>query len=142
MVMKIKVIFSLLTISLLLFLAACTPTIPEPAYAASIAEGLLTGLSDADYEVFSSNMSAEMTSKIDAESFLALYAQISSKIGAYSPGSIKFNRAMEEGEIVSVFYNASFTNESGAVSVNVVFGQEDGRPVVEGLWLNSPKLRQ
>ena len=142
MTMKIKMIFFLIAIFLFVSLTACTPTIPEPEYAAAIAEGLLLGLSEADYAVFSSDMSAEMASKIDAESLLALYEQISSKIGAYEPGSIKFNRAMEEGEIVSVFYNASFTNESGAVSVNVVFGQEDGSAVVEGLWLNSAKLRQ
>lgn len=136
-----RFIFILIVVSITSFLAACAPTIPEPAYAEPIVEELLIGLSNGDYDIFSSHMSAEMASKIDQESFLALKQQISSKIGVYELSSIRFNRAMEEGEMISVFYNAAFTEERGVVSVNVIFSREGGKAAVEGLWLNSPKLR-
>ena len=121
--------------------SSCTPTPkPEPEYADQIAEGILLAMNENDYTRYSEHFDEQMKAAATESVFTQSNALIKTKIGEYI--SKEFLKTAQEGIYTSVYYKARFTQESGDVTVKVVFQETGGEVYVAGLWFDSPKLRQ
>jgi hypothetical protein len=56
------------------------------------------------------------------------------------PETWRYEKAQAKGGFVSLVYRADFTLEKG-VTVRIVFRPRDPELKVQGLWLDSPTLR-
>jgi biopolymer transport protein ExbD len=141
----LKVTLCLLLITMLLA-PACTgktsPNLPEPDYAGQMAENILLAINGGDYSAFSMDFDASMIKALPAESFKAQFSQgIQGKIGNYVPGSKRFFQASSQAQFTTVVYYAVYSGDPGAVLVQISFKMVEGKPLVSGLFFNSPKLR-
>jgi hypothetical protein len=131
---------------LLLGLSSCTGKInsnlPEPQYASRITEDVLLALNAGDYTTFSRDFDVSMLKAVPASSFSTQFTDgIRGKIGDYLAGSKRFYQASSQAQYTTVVYYASFSGDSGAVMVQISFKMVEGKPLVSGLFFNSPKLR-
>jgi hypothetical protein len=125
---------------------ACTgktaTNLPEPAYTAQITESLLRAINTGDYAAFSRDFDAAMMKAMPAESFKTQFTQgIQGKIGNYSENSKRFFQASSQAQYTTVVYYAAYSEEPGAVLIQISFKMVEGMPLVSGLFFNSPKLR-
>ena len=145
--MKIR---DLLVVCLLLAIAAaaCRPGVSEIrgaerdvvlAYADPIADGLLQGLNDNDYQTYSRDFDEAMRKALPESKLPQNREAIVSKIGLYV--SREPQQVLTQGQFTTVIYEAKFEEEDG-VEVKVVFREVGGENRVAGLWFNSPKLRR
>ena len=108
-------------------------------YAGPIADNILEGYNENNYTKYSRDFSAEMLESLTAANFESQREEIFGKIGSFI--SREAPRVYEQGKFIWVEYYAEFEKESG-VKVRVVFGVNDPIHRVEGLWFDSPKLRE
>lgn len=144
---------SLLGMALVLVLAGCSlsapppPTYP-PATAQSIAqrvdalsENLLVAMSNRDEAGFTRDMDEAMKQNSSGARFEELQRVVVDKVGSYVPGSKQVVKVDTAEGYQRVFYDATFEQESH-VQVLVVFDLSAARPLVSGLWFDSPKLTE
>jgi len=109
-------------------------------YADPIAQNLLQGLKAGDYAKFSIDFDDEMKKAIDEKEFKKLKELFKTKIGDYvSKEYLSINKS---GKYIAVFYTGKFTEEPQGVVIRVVFEQNDGKNLVAGFFMDSPKLRK
>ena len=141
----IKIVLGVIMLGLVVSASACAVK-PEPEYAGSITEGILTGMNENDYAKFSEHFDEVMKNAIPEATFkqddtIIIFPTIKEVIGDYVPESKEFWK-VEEQEIYTVIrYNTKYTDEPASVIVTVSFREIDGEIYVSGLWFNSPKLR-
>lgn len=108
-------------------------------YANPVADNLLEGFNEKNYEKFSKDFDEQMKNAMTESAFLQTRQTIVGKIGLYI--SKKLSRVLKQDSYIFVIYSADFEKESG-VEVKVAFSKYDGKNLVSGLWFNSPKLAQ
>jgi hypothetical protein len=136
----VSTIGGILTMLLLIMaISACNPR-PEPEYADAITEGILLAMNENDYAQYSQHFTEDMKNAAPEAVFQQTNALIKAKIGSYV--SKEFWKVQDEGIYTSVYYKGKFSEETGDVSVKVVFQEISGDIYVAGLWFDSPKLRQ
>ncbi len=126
--------------ALLLLVSGCLE-MPEPEYAGSITEGILTGMRDNDYASYSEYFDETLKEALPEDQFYDTNTMLKGKIGEYQ-GEKSFKNTMTKDEFISVVYQAKFSGEPKGVTVRVVFQEIDGTVYVSGLWLDSPNLRK
>ncbi|MGL5514933.1 MAG: DUF3887 domain-containing protein [Sporomusa sp.] len=104
-----------------------------------ITESMLSGLSQNDYEKFSEHFNGNMKANMSEAVFTTAQTAITEKIGGYI--SKEFVGREDKGQYSVMQYHAAFTFEQDVV-VTTVFTEENGKLLVAGFWLDSPKLRQ
>ena len=105
----------------------------------AITENLLVSLSNHHYATYTQDMDATMKAASSEAQFEQVYATVIGKIGRYV--SRQMTRVIEQKPFRTVVYDAQFEQEEH-VTVQVVYNVEGDRPLVSGLWFDSPKLRQ
>jgi|YNPNPStandDraft_1061719.scaffolds.fasta_scaffold46209_2 ketosteroid isomerase-like protein len=138
----------LLSLAVLL-LTACSsaralPDAEAEQFAASVqetSENLLLALNEQDHAAYTRDMDAQMLAVSGEEAFAQVYEGIIGKIGPYVPGSLEMDQVLVQGQYHIVIYHARFEQEEGDVTVRVVYSTGGDRPLVSGLWFDSPKLR-
>ncbi len=137
----------LLMLALLIPLSACTGSavktnLPEPSYAAEIAESLLLSLNQEDFARLSKDFDEGMKKAVTPETFNTQFVTgIKGKIGNYEANSKRFFSASSQAQYTTVVYSAIYTEEPGTLLLQVSFQHVEGTPVVSGINFNSPKLR-
>lgn len=104
-------------------------------------ENLLLALNEQDHAAYTRDMDAQMLAVSGEDAFAQVYEGIIGKIGRYVPGSLEMSQVLVQGQYHIVIYNARFEQEEGDVTVRVVYSTAGDRPLVSGLWFDSPKLR-
>jgi len=135
----VRMVSSLIIITILSAVLVACGGAPEPDYANDIAERILTAINDDNYDQYSEFFTAEMKDKMPEPTVRQLNSSFRLEIGNYE--SKEFWKTETAGQYSSVFYKARFANEPEDVIVKVVFQRTGGRVYVAGLWFDSPKLR-
>ncbi|MFC1873623.1 hypothetical protein ACFLW3_02295 [Chloroflexota bacterium] len=120
---------------------ACQKDNAEPSYAGEMTESILLAMNANDYTLFTEEFGPEMKETMTEAAFAQTRTAISSIVGDYTPDSKQFVNTVTDDKMVTVIYQAGFSNEPAGVSVNITFEQMTGRTQISGFWLNSPKLR-
>ncbi len=143
----------LFTLIFLFALAGCSlspappPTYPPDkaqSFAAQVdgmSESLLLAMSNNDEATFLRDMETKMKEASSGKSFVQLQELIIAKIGKYIAGSKQMVKVDEAEGYPRIWYDARFEQEAH-VQVLVVYDVSTGKPLITGLWLDSPKLRQ
>ena len=111
------------------------------------AENLLVSLSNHNYAALNrvkdaayiQDMDAKMKAASSEAQFEQAYAMVIGKISKYV--SRQMTKVTEQEQFRTVVYDAQFEQEEH-VTVRVVYNIAGDRPLVSGLWFDSPKLRQ
>jgi hypothetical protein len=145
--MRTRFLFLVLTFSLLFSFSACSKaqSLPEEEseqvfeYANPIAENLLTGLNDGDYETFSKDFNEDMKAAIDEAAFLQMKENFDEKLGAYE--FLQQDTVVKDDDgYVAAFYVVEF-EKAPAVTMRLVFTDGDDTHKATGLWFDAPELR-
>jgi hypothetical protein len=144
MIRKIILSFSFLVFLVIMTLVqACTsaPKIDEAAvraYADPMTENVLQAIGQNDYSKFSQDFNEPMKDAMTPTAFTQLTALLQSKVGNYQ--SKLFVKTQMQNGFTAVIYSAKFSNEPADVVVTVSFQIVNGKNLVGGFFLNSPKL--
>ena len=117
----------------------------EPAQAAMVntagtmLDGILLGLNQEDYTLFSRDFDQAMKKAMPEPAFKKMSKDIKAKIGIFL--SKEFVTADQKDGYQIVEYRGNCTRED-AVAIRLVVSEADGKWLVSGFWLDSPKLRQ
>ena len=104
----------------------------------ALTENLLVSLSNHNYAAYIQDMDAKMKAASSETQFEQAYAMVIGKIGKYV--SRQMTKVTEQEQFRTVVYDAQFEQEEH-VTVRVVYNIAGDRPLVSGLWFDSPKLR-
>lgn len=107
--------------------------------ATPIAENILQSINNNDYQSFSKDFSQEMKEAMPVAGFADLREILMSKIGSYISSTP--DEVVDEGDYITVYFTAKF-EEDEQVTVRLVFRKDDPTYKVDGLWFDSPKLRE
>ena len=105
----------------------------------ALTENLLVSLSNHNYAAYIQDMDVRMKAASSEAQFEQVYAMVIGKIGKYV--SRQMTKVTEQEQFRTVVYDAQFEQEEH-VTVRVVYNIAGDRPLVSGLWFDSPKLRQ
>jgi len=108
-------------------------------YADPVTDNLMEGFNENNYSKYSRDFSEVMKRSLTATNFDSQREDIISRIGLYL--SRRNPKVYERGKFIWAEYYAEFEKET-SVQVRVVFAKEDPDHLVEGLWFDSPKLRE
>lgn len=141
---KTKMLLPLLAVSLLVAsLAGCAGAKLDEsevrAYADPVTEDILQAINNNDYARFSASFDEQMEQALPESAFRDLVNLIEARIGDYT--SKEFIQADLRDSYTVVSYRAKFSDEPADVTVTVSFRTIDGRHLVGGFFLNSPKLQ-
>jgi len=128
--------------ALALILAGCGAATPTPAplegaaldavlaYSEPAADSLMTAYQQSDYDTFVRDFSPEMLAGMTSAAFTKLQEQLNTQVGAYQ--SRAFDRVVDFGEYVTVYYKAKFEKTD---KVNIVLSFSKTEPhQITGLW--------
>lgn len=108
-------------------------------YAEPIADSILKGFNENNYEIFSKYFDTTMKKALNEENFYNTRKMIYSRIGLYV--SKNKPQIFRKPPFIAVVYKANFEKEQNVV-VRLVLQQYGKEYLVTGLWFNSPKLRE
>lgn len=134
-----KIVTAAMLVLLALPLAAACTVQPEPDYAGAIAEDMLVAMSQGDFSIYESHLTAEAKAALTEADFKQASDFIVGRIGSYQ--SKTYIKTQDQSPYTTVYYKAKFSDEPADVIVRVVFQQVDGQAEVAGFWLDSPRLR-
>ncbi len=107
--------------------------------ATPIAENILQSINNNDYQSFSKDFSQEMKDAMPVAGFNDLREILMSKIGSYISSTP--DKVEDQGDYITVYFTAIFEKDE-QVTVRLVFRKDDPAYKVDGLWFDSPKLRE
>ncbi len=139
--MKYNLIPIILLSAMVLLVSGCTTIVylegqEKQAWidlAIPIAENVLIGINNSDYQAYSRDFSQEMRDAVPEARFPETMAQIDTLLGRYT-GSYITAEAFEQGEYVSVGFNVQFEKRQG--HLRLVFKKADPNHEVYGVWMN------
>lgn len=106
--------------------------------ATDIVRGIIEGLSEGDYSLFTSHFSEDMKKAQSRETFLQLQKSLQKKLGIVR--SVEYlGHYVQYGGTVTLF-KARFSKEPEDVLIKLVLDRDKPSPMVTGLWLDSPRL--
>lgn len=106
--------------------------------ATDIVRGIIEGLSEGDYAMFTSHFSDVMKKAQSRESFLQLQKNLQKKLGTVRSVAYIGHYAQYGGTVA--LFKARFSKEPEDVLVKLVLDRDKSSPMVTGLWLDSPRL--
>lgn len=104
-----------------------------------LTENILVAMNESDYSRFSRDFDDQMRANLDDAKYKETMPAITAKIGKYL--SKEFIGLEKKEQYTIVVYRAKFSLEPDVVTVRSVVGDKDGKKVISGFWLDSPKLR-
>jgi len=108
-------------------------------------ENMLLAINNGDYNNFTKDLSSHSKTVFTEKEVNKTKKTIINKIGNYIPNSKKFSQGTKVSQnnkkYIVAIYDAKFKNESGKVVITVTF-DDDKKHAIEGIYFNSPKLRQ
>ncbi len=123
-----------------------TDRVPDPtqspenlkAQATEILQGVIEGLLEGDYSLYTSRFSDNMKKGVSREAFLDLQKNLQKKLGKFK--SMEYlGFYVQYGNVVTLF-KARFSKEREDVLIKLVLDVKKSAPVVAGLWLDAPSL--
>lgn len=102
------------------------------SYSETKTDGLLTGVRDNDYAMFSKDFDAEMLKAMSKVEFDKLKKDRDDKLGAYVSRQVK--SVVQSGDFYVVIYDTKFEKEA-AVAMRVVFRIAEPHQI-SGLWFD------
>jgi len=109
------------------------------SYADPIADNLLAGFNEDDYDRLARDFSEIMENQFPPAVVAQSRGLVTQKIGRYRSREPK--QVFKKGPYRVVTYTAAFEHEAG-VTVTLSLLDYQGTPLVAGLWFDSPKLRE
>lgn len=108
----------------------------------SMSENLLRGLSNHDYAAYTRDMDGPMLEVSTETHFDEVYNTLIGILGGYVSSEMTQVLEQKQGGVLyrAVVYDAEFEQEAH-VTVRVVYNVSGDRPLVSGLWFDSPRLR-
>lgn len=129
-------------ISFMIF-AGCSaqqPPVDEvKLFAEPMTENILLAMNEDDYARFSQDFDEQMKKAFDEKQYNNTIPAIKAKIGQYL--SKEFIGAENKDGLTVVMYKAKFSQESSDVIIRSAFSDRNGKKLIAGFWLDSPKLR-
>jgi hypothetical protein len=118
---------------------AAAPVGEEAVNAARMVDGILLGLNQEDYALFSRNFDQEMKARLTEPVFKTMSKDIKAKIGIFI--GKEFMGTEQQGGHHIMVYRGKCTLEE-TVTIRLVLSDADSSWKVSGFWLDSPKLRK
>jgi hypothetical protein len=118
---------------------AAAPVSEEAVNAARMVDGILSGLNQEDYALFSRDFDQEMKARLTEPVFKTMSKDIKGKIGIFI--GKEFMGTEQQGDYHIMVYRGKCTLEE-AVTIRLVLSDADDSGKVSGFWLDSTKLRQ
>ena len=106
----------------------------EPAYADSIAEGILQSFNTGDYAACSEHFDEAMKTAMPEAAFQDFRTQIQNAMGDYISKEYSSTQLNVQDIYTSVIYKAKFSEAPDGVQVRVVFLETENSVLVSGLW--------
>jgi hypothetical protein len=102
------------------------------AVANPILDGVLKGLQDGDYDLYSQNFDDTLKDVISKKKFLRVRNSISKSIGTYE--SRRYLGYLQKGKTTVVLWKGKFTNSADDVLIKLVLSRRGDQTKVLGLW--------
>lgn len=106
--------------------------------AVDIIRGIIEGLSEGDYALFTSHFSDAMKEAQSRDTFLQLQKNLQKKLGSFR--SMEYLGYYKQYGGTVTLFKARFSKEPEDVLIRLVLGRDATSPLVTGLWLDSPRL--
>lgn len=138
-----KTLAGLCLMVLLLTLTACQREETVNAdFADPMTEEVLLAINSGDYDTFSKNFNETNKAQLP-QVFNTQILAIKELIGDYKEGSKELISAKEvDKNYIQVVYNTDYTNEEGNVIITIIFNKDESNRVIEGFYMNSPKIQK
>lgn len=103
-----------------------------------LTENMLAAMNENDYNRFSRDFDERMRADMDEAKYKSTIPAMTAKIGTYL--SKEFIGLEKREQYTIITYKAKFSLEPEGVTVRCVVGEKNGKKVISGFWLDSPKL--
>lgn len=112
-------------------------------YAGPMVDNILAALESRDYVAFSKDMGDTMKAAMTEDAFNSLAGLLADKVGSFQQVSFGEGANVEQNGVMMtvIVYIAKYSEEPGDVLVTITFAGEEAK-TIEGLYFNSPKLRE
>jgi hypothetical protein len=100
--------------------------------------GILKGIAEGDYELYSRDFSENMKRGQSRDEFLQLQRKFQRSLGKFKSMDY-LGYYLQYGDSITLF-KARFTREKHDVLIKLVLDGKASHPVVTGLWFDSPSL--
>ncbi|MBI5251191.1 MAG: DUF3887 domain-containing protein [Desulfomonile tiedjei] len=104
-----------------------------------VLEGVIRGISEGDYDLYSKNFSQAMKAAQTREVFLELQRSLQKNLGKFK--SVEYVGFLNQYNNVIAIFKARFTKEQDDIEIRVVLEDRD-IPKVTGLWFDAPALNK
>ncbi len=141
--MKTKLVLFSLLVALIVVSVGCAKTFSEEdvkSFAHPLTEMALVAFDTSDFAAIAPTFTEDMQAALPESQFLSLAKQLKELIGDYVRNSIKYVSASQKGTIITVLYEATYTNDS-PVQITISFEQVAGEYKIAGIYFNSAKIR-
>ncbi|MGC8907184.1 MAG: hypothetical protein ACP5M0_07045 [Desulfomonilaceae bacterium] len=105
-----------------------------------VLQNILDGLAQGDFARYSQDFAPDMKASQTREAFLALQKKIQSALGKLK--SLRYLGSYSQGGNVIELFKANFTKQRDDVLIKLVLDGKKSKPLVTGLWLDSPALEK
>lgn len=147
--MKIKKLSLLVVIAMLIGLfVGCGEKVDSneiKKYSDKIVEDNLIAFKNEDIKRYMESFDPKLKELLTEDKVKESMKLINSKIGTYTEGSLKFQKAVKQSKdgkkYITVIYSAKFSDEPKDVVITAVFGDDENHKL-QTFLLNSPKLRK
>jgi len=102
------------------------------AVADPILDGVLKGLKEGDYDLYSQNFDDTLKDVISKKKFLRVRNSISKSIGSYESRS--YLGYLQKGKTTVVLWKGKFSNRADDVLIKLVLSRRGDQTKVLGLW--------
>lgn|GEM_PF-611399 len=105
-----------------------------------ILRNIFAGLAQGDFSKYSRDFTQQMKASQTREAFLTLQKKVQSTLGKLK--SLHYlGTYTQRGNLINLF-KANFTKEKDDVLIKLVLDAKRSKPLVTGLWLDSPALEK
>jgi hypothetical protein len=105
-----------------------------------VLQNILDGIAQGDFAKYSKDFAPDMKASQTREAFLALQKKIQSALGRLK--SLHYLGSYSQGGNVIQLFKANFTKHRDDVLIKLVLEAKKSKPLVTGLWLDSPALEK
>lgn len=126
--------------AVLLVLSGCSSNNNLKNTANDMTEKMLVGINEDNYEKFSEDFDPKMKSSLSEEQFHTKNDEIKIKIGDYISKAYVSSEKKDGHDVV--LFLAKFSEEKDDVIIRTILTENNGKYLVSGFWIDSPKLRK
>ncbi len=111
-----------------------------PRASTEILHNIFDGLAQGDFAKYSKDFAPDMKASQTREAFLTLQKRIQTALGKLK--SLRYLGSYSQGGNVIELFKANFTKQKDDVLIKLVLDGKKPKPLVTGLWLDSPALEK